>query len=74
VEAFNRDNLWRKRGISMTTCRFVMTVGAKPATVHVYHGTPLPRPSACRAGVQGAAGRRRPSRAQHLALPLSRHA
>lgn len=38
VKAFNQENVWRKRGISMATCRFVMTVGAKPATVHVYHG------------------------------------
>jgi len=73
VEAFNRDNLWRKRGISMTTCRFVMTVGAKPATVHVYHGAPPPRP-ARRAGAQGAAPGRGPSGAQPPALPAGCHA
>lgn len=42
IQEFNKSNVWRKRGISMTTCRFTMTVGAKPATVHIYHGAARP--------------------------------
>ena len=52
VKAFNQENVWRKRGISMATCRFVMTVGAKPATVHVYHGMAFAQTCKCFEGGQ----------------------
>lgn len=41
IKQYNKERVWRKRGISITSARFIMSVDAKPAAVSILWGVSL---------------------------------